>query len=169
MTGSHRSGRVVVLNGTSSAGKSTLAQAVRRLAGEPWTVIGQDEFAHNLAPRWVTVDGGFDGEHGHDGFHFVRSDLGDLHVEAGEVGRRLLRGYRFAVAAFARAGNDVVVDECTFDPGGWDEWQEALVGLDVMWVRVECRLDICARREAARSDRAALLGLARGQYERAHA
>jgi chloramphenicol 3-O-phosphotransferase len=62
-----------------------------------------------------------------------------------------------------------VVDECKFDAEGWDEWQEALTGLDATWVRVECDLAICDQREAARADRRELLGLARGQYERAHA
>jgi chloramphenicol 3-O-phosphotransferase len=117
----------------------------------------------------VKVDDAFDGGRGQDGFHFVRDDAGHLHVEAGPVGRRLLRSYRRAVGACARAGNNVVVDECKFDVKGWDEWQDALAGLDATWVRVECDLDVCDQREAQREDRRELVGLARGQYERAHA
>ena len=162
-------GRVVVLNGTASAGKTTLARAIQRLATDLWVVVGQDDFAQNLTPRWVKVDGGLDGGRGEEGFHFVRDSLGNLHVEAGEVGRRLLRSYRYAAAACARAGNDVVVDECKFDADGWDEWQQALTGVDAMWVRVECDLEVCALREARRPDRGKLIGLARGQYERVHA
>jgi chloramphenicol 3-O phosphotransferase len=160
---------VIVLNGTASAGKTTLAHAVQRLADDPWIVIAQDDFAQNLAPRWVKVDGALDGGREDDGFHFVRDALGQMHVEVGEIGRRLLRGYRFAAGAVARGGSDVVVDECMFDSEGWDEWQEALAGLNVLWVRVECDLVVCDRRELLRVDRQQLVGLARGQYERAHA
>ncbi len=158
-----------MLNGTSSAGTTTLARAVQRLAADLWIVIGQDDFAQNLVPRWVKVDGLFDGGRGAEGFHFVRDDSSNLHVEPGEVGRRLLRSYRISVAACAKAGNSVVVDECKFDTDGWDVWQEALAGLNTIWVRVECDLDVCAAREAARADRRELIGLARGQYARTHA
>lgn len=164
-----RSGRVVVLNGTASAGKSTLARTIQQTAPGMWVLFSQDDFAQSLLPRWVKVDGAYDGGHGTEGFHFVRDGFGLLHVEAGEVGRRLLRGYRFAAAACAKVGNDVVVDECMFDASGWDEWREALVGVEVTWVRVECDLDVCEQREALRTDRRQLIGLARGQYDPAHA
>jgi chloramphenicol 3-O phosphotransferase len=155
-------GRVVVLNGTASAGKSTLASAIQRMADSPWLIVAQDDFAQALVPRWVSFHGGG------PGFNFVRTDDGLLHVEAGAVGRRLLRAYRFAAAAVARAECDVVVDECTFDADGRQEWEDALAGIDVMWVRVECDLDVCEARERARPDRALLHGLARGQYDRVH-
>jgi chloramphenicol 3-O phosphotransferase len=160
-----RPGRVVVLNGTASAGKTSLAAAIQRLDTRRWVVLGQDSFAQSLVPRWVSVDG--EVEHGSDGFRFVRDESG-LHVEAGPVGQRLLRGYRYAVGACARAGNDVLVDECKFDAGGWDEWARALDGIPTTWVKVECDLAECERRERARADRRLLVGLARGHGERAH-
>jgi chloramphenicol 3-O phosphotransferase len=158
----------VVLNGTASAGKTSLAAAIRQHANGMWVVVGQDDFAATLIPRWVTVEGELDGSHGADGFRFVRDESG-LHVEVGEVGRRLLRGYRYAVGACARAGNDVLVDECKFDAGGWEEWSDALDGIAATWVRVDCDLAECERRERSRPDRRLLVGLARGHYERAHA
>lgn len=81
----------------------------------------------------------------------------------------MLRGYRDAVAACARAGNDVRVEECKFDADGWNEWNRALDGVASMWVRVECDLAECERRERARPDRRLLVGLARGHDARAHA
>jgi chloramphenicol 3-O phosphotransferase len=161
-------GRVIILNGTASAGKSTLAAAIQDAAAGVWVLFAQDDFARNLLPRWVSVDGGPESELGERGFHFVRSDLG-LHVEVGDVGRQLLRGYRQAVGACARTGCDVVVDECAFDPDASTDWVAALSGLEVSWVRVECDLAVCEEREARRADRSELRGLARGQYERVHA
>ncbi len=163
-------GRVVLLNGTASAGKTSLAAAIQMAAPTMWVVVAQDDFARNLIPRFVglTEPAGIPVTPS-DGFTFVRAGDGTMTVDVGPVGRRLLRGYRQAVAAVARAGNDVLVDEAKFDDDGLAEWQEALDGLDVTWVRVDCDLTICDARERTRSDRVLLRGLARGLYERVHA
>lgn len=161
-------GRVVILNGTASAGKTTLAGAIHDAADDLWVRFSQDEFAQCLVPRWVAVDGVAAGELGDHGFHFVRDHDG-LHVEVGDAARLLLRGYRSAAAACARAGCDVLVDECAFDPDAGADWHEALSGLRSLWVRVECDLSVCGEREARRPDRVLLQGLARGQHDRVHA
>jgi chloramphenicol 3-O phosphotransferase len=160
-------GKVVILNGTSSAGTTSLAQCVHDVADTLWIVIGQDDFTRNLIPTWVAVDGGPTGEHGDNGIRFVRDEAG-LHTELGPLGRAVLRGYRRAAAAVARSGLDVIVDEANFDPDGWDDWQAVLAGIPTLWVRVECDLEVCEKREAARADRALLPGLARGQHDRVH-
>src|SRR5436305_13758275 len=108
-----RAGRVIVLNGTASSGKTTLARAVQMLAQTPWISMAQDDFAQCLVPRWVKL--AEEGEERGAGFTFVRQTDGAMRVEVGSVGARLLRGYRLAVGAVARAGNDVVVDEAAFD------------------------------------------------------
>src|SRR5262245_34183408 len=102
-------GRVILLNGTASAGTTTLAKAIRDAAPTMWVVMAQDDFAQNLVPRWVVVTDDAAGDDHGDGFTFVRRADGTTVVEVGAVGRRLLRGYRHAVGAVARAGNDVLV------------------------------------------------------------
>jgi chloramphenicol 3-O phosphotransferase len=163
-------GRAVILNGTASAGKTSLAAAIKMAASTMWVVVAQDDFARNLIPRFVGLTEAAQLPVApSDGFTFVRSGDGTTTVDVGPVGRRLLRGYRQAVAALARAGNDVLVDEAKFDDDGLAQWQEALDGLEVTWVRVDCDLTICDARERARSDRVLLRGLARGLHERVHA
>jgi len=52
-------GRVVVINGTSSAGKTTLAETFqedRAAAGECWVVFGIDDFMPRLPRQWVAID-----------------------------------------------------------------------------------------------------------------
>ena len=64
--------QVIVLNGTSSAGKSTLASALQaRLAeaGECWIVMGIDDFLGKLPWAWVTY-GDHVGEHADEGIAF---------------------------------------------------------------------------------------------------
>lgn len=43
-------GTLIVLNGGSSAGKTTLAEAFQDIATEPWLLIGIDAFYRSLPP-----------------------------------------------------------------------------------------------------------------------
>ena len=47
------SGRVVLLHGTSSSGKTTVARAVQRLSDEPWVHRGIDTFWDASDERWM--------------------------------------------------------------------------------------------------------------------
>ena len=55
---STRTGRVVVLNGASSAGKTTLAVGLaeaRWAKGEPWIVVGIDDVNAKLPAPWFNL------------------------------------------------------------------------------------------------------------------
>ena len=55
-----RSGTVIVLNGASSAGKSTLALALQQALAmdeRPWVVFSWDDFVPRLPERWTSVPG----------------------------------------------------------------------------------------------------------------
>jgi chloramphenicol 3-O phosphotransferase len=72
-----------------------------------------------------------------------------------------------ALAAIARAGTGVIVDEVFLDGGvSQARLQRALDGLTVAWVGVRCHADIAEARELQRHDR--VKGLARDQAERVH-
>jgi chloramphenicol 3-O phosphotransferase len=161
------SGRVIVLNGTSSAGKSTLAETLQArfaAAGEPWIVVGVDDLFVKLPPDWITI-GAHVGAHGEAGIVFERID-GAIERRIGPVGTRALAAYRATVAGVARSGLDVIVDEVLLSEDDWHGWQVDLAGLAVRWVRVECALDVVEARERERGDR--VVGMARSQYEVVH-
>jgi chloramphenicol 3-O phosphotransferase len=86
-------GRVVILDGTASAGKTSLATAIQMAAATMWVVVAQDDFARNLIPRFVGLT---EAEQvpatPSDGFTFVRAGDGTTTVDVGPVDRRLLRG-----------------------------------------------------------------------------
>src|SRR4051794_15582389 len=89
------SGRVIVLNGTSSAGKTTLATKLQtRLTdgGECWIVIGVDDLFTKLPPAWVTY-GAHVGARADDGIAFELVD-GRVVRRIGPVGERVLAAYR---------------------------------------------------------------------------
>ncbi|GAA3465138.1 hypothetical protein ACFFSW_23775 [Saccharothrix longispora] len=87
-------------------------------------------------------------------------------IRCGEVGRRVLRSACAAAAAFARGGDDLVMDEMLLTPGLIRDWTTALTGLDVLFVRVTCPLAVAEQRERARDH--AVVGLARGHLPTVH-
>lgn len=107
-------GRVVLLHGTSSSGKTTIARAVQAHSEEPWLRLGIDTFWNAVDERWM--------EHGPRAAEgFLRRD--DATIVPGHVGDRLAAGMRAAVAACARCGNDLLVDDVFIDRRWLDGWR----------------------------------------------
>jgi chloramphenicol 3-O phosphotransferase len=158
----------VVLNGTSSAGKSSIADGFRELRagrGECWLVIGIDDFFTKLHPAWMRMPG-FEGAFAEQGVQFDQA--GDAVVmSVGPLGLKVWEAFRRSVRAVALVGFNVVVDEVMLDRESWDRWRAALDDLPVAWVGVRCDVDIAHAREAARGDR--IVGTARGQADLVHA
>ncbi|HTU85756.1 MAG TPA: AAA family ATPase [Solirubrobacteraceae bacterium] len=154
-------GRVVILNGASSSGKTTLAEHFRDAKaseGECWLLLGIDDFLIKLPEQWFAYPG-YGGPFRDAGVRYEPYSEG-LEPRVGEVGRRLLAAYHEAVAACARVGFNVLVDDVCFDEHSAAGWQDALAGLPAAFVAVRCEPDIAEAREQARGDR--LPGLARG-------
>ncbi len=160
-------GQIVVLNGTSSAGKSSTAaafQEARAARGECWLVVGLDDYLAKLPGRWVEV-GEWVGPYASDGIRLVTD--GDRSMfRLGNLADRLMHAYRRSIREIARAGLNVVVDEVSLEEREWKDWCDALDGLDPVWVAVRCEVEVAAARESARGDRA--IGLVRGQADIVH-
>jgi chloramphenicol 3-O phosphotransferase len=159
--------RVVVLNGASSAGKTTLATAFRdqrAAAGDFWLLTGIDDFLGKLPFGWRSA-GPDRGAFAADGIRFEKTPEGTT-VRVGRVGHLLLRAYQAGAAAAARVGLDVIVDEVVIDKTSWDDWTVALSGLNVVWVGVRCSAEVAEERSRTRGDR--FSGLARVQTVIAH-
>jgi len=150
-------GRVVLLHGTSSSGKTTVARAVQKLSDEPWVRLGIDAVWNAIDERWM--------EHGpraSEGFLWRK----DATIVPGPVGQRLAAGMRAALAAFARADNDLLVDDVFIDPAWLEGWRTELADIDLLLVRVEAPPHLLEEREAARGNRIA--GEARAQVDVIH-
>ena len=133
-------GRVILLNGASSAGKSSIGRALQRVLAEPWFFFPVDALGAMRSADHTRV-------------------LAEHEVEA--VLRRTRLGYHRAVAALASVGNDVVMDYPLSEPWRLADLLEVLDGYDVTLVDVRCSPAELDRRERARGDRPA--GLARSQ------
>ena len=77
----------------------------------------------------------------------------------------MLQGHHRAVRAYADAGNSVVVDDLMLGAAVYADWLEALRGVPVTWVRIDCPSAVAEQREVERGQRA---GLARGTHEAVH-
>ncbi|SEG90199.1 chloramphenicol 3-O phosphotransferase [Actinacidiphila yanglinensis] len=136
--------QVIILNGGSSSGKSSLARALQdALPGPPWLTFGTDTLVEALPARMRGGDAG-------DGIAFGP----DGEVVPGADFRRLDDAWALGMAAAARAGAHLVIDE-VFLGGAASQtrWRDALSGMDVLWVGVRCDPEVAAAREAARGDR----------------
>lgn len=77
----------------------------------------------------------------------------DQQAAVGEFCRRLLHVYHHAVAAAARSGLDVIVDDVVVDEGILDDWLDVLSELQPTWIGVRCSPEVAVEREQRRGDR----------------
>jgi chloramphenicol 3-O phosphotransferase len=146
--------QVIVLNGASSAGKTSLAAAIQRLMPEPWLSVGIDTMITGMPPQLHAS---------RDGLLFYP----DGRIVVGPQFTALEAAWRIGLGAMARSGLRLVLDEVIFNgEEGQRQWNAALAGLDVLWVGVKCDLAVLEAREMARGDRVA--GMAAKQAALVH-
>lgn len=159
---------VILVNGPSSAGKTTLCRALQGAIAEPYLVVGFDDFIFMSAPRYYRgADTARQAER--DAFTALGAEMvttsppgAPLAVEArfGPVFRRLVDSMAPAVRALVDGGNRVIFDHVLHDAAMHRSCRTAFAGLDVLAVGVTCPVEILEQRERARGDR--VLGRARG-------
>jgi chloramphenicol 3-O phosphotransferase len=150
------SGRLIILNGASSSGKTTLASAFRderAAAGEFWLLIGIDDFLSKIPTAWLDLGlATGPGAHAHDGLRFETTSSGPQ-LKIGATCRRVLHAYHQAAAVAARTGLNVIVDDVVIDDEVLGDWLDVLGELKPTWVGVRCSPETTAERERRRGDR----------------
>jgi len=135
--------QVIVLNGTSSSGKTSIGRCLQSMLSTPWLLLGIDDLTR------AVPDKGID-----DGTLLHVSEIGQ--VEVGPGWRSLEASWYIGIATIAASGTGVIVDEVFLDGGaGQGRLRTALGGLEALWVGVTCDLDTARAREAQRPDRVA--------------
>src|SRR5262249_36664812 len=151
--------RIVLLNGTGSAGKGSIARALQTITTGPFLHVEMDAFLEMLP----------EASFGHpDGliFETVQEDgRPSVVITTGPVAERAFRGMRHAIAAMAAQGNNLIVDDVLLGDEK-AEYAQLLSPFDVKVVGVFASLDVLEARERQRGDR--MVGLARWQHERVH-
>jgi chloramphenicol 3-O phosphotransferase len=136
---------VILLNGTSSSGKTTIAGLLQKRLGSKWVIKSIDGFLETLPviQRARTKD-----------------ELRKLVFDAiPEFHRNILREVNL--------GSQVIIDHVLQEKEWGEDFNAAFGSYDVVRVGVNCSLEVLEKRERDRGDRN--LGMAKKQFLTVHA
>ncbi len=138
---------VVVLNGTSSSGKTAIARAFQETVPSLFLNVSIDTILYALPPSALQriVDG---------------ADISDLRYP------ELVRGFYACVRQLADLGHDLIIDNAITKRDHAEMMMSALAGHDALFVALDCGESVLAARELARGDRTR--GLAAHQFRSIH-
>lgn len=159
-------GRLIILNGGSSAGKTSLAQAFQDVAGECWLHLGIDVFwlalppeqldLARVRPEYYTWDSALED----DGLEYFT-------VHPGPLLDRAMHARHHAIRAYLDNGMNVIADDVIWKRDWLLDALEVFRGCQVWMVGVHVSDAEGARREQERGNR--YPGWNRGSARAAHA
>lgn len=139
-------GRIILLNGASSSGKSSLARAIQARIDTPFWHISIDHLRDSGVLPMARI----------------RSKEFDWHA----MREAFFIGFERSLLAYVEAGNDLIVEYIMESQPWLHRLVATLAGQDVFFVGVHCDLPELERRELVRGDRP--VGDARRDYFRIH-
>ena len=164
------SGIVIVLNGPSAAGKTSIQKEFQTaMMPNLWIKLGIDNLFDKPMPditlenmhiwqvqnpiRWVETSK-----------DSAKNSV--ITLFTGEQGDKVAYGMNAAIAAYAKAGNNVIVDYIAYKKAWADDLRNKLKDLKTYWVNVDIPLSVIEEREAARGT--SPKGHARSHYDTVH-
>ncbi len=160
------SGTIIILNGPSSVGKSSIQKKVQELFEQPYLRMGLDDLAF-LPARYISVNGPVPPANQGIWLDTTQQDGHQIvTIHYGEVAQKMMKGIHRTFAAFATAGNNIVVDYILYDPAWLADLIDVLKGYKVYFIGVNAPLSVIEEREQQRGNR--LFGHARSHYDTVH-
>ena len=161
-------GHIVLLNGVSSSGKSSIATELQGMLPRPLLKASIDTFVPMFPDGLIAFDPR-PGDPAEQGLR-VETHHGpsgpSLILGPGDLFHRFVRGMHRSIAAMAREGNDIIFDDVIYDPAYFRSYLDALDGVNAWFVGVKIPLRVVEERERRRGDRA--IGHARGHFDLVH-
>ncbi len=148
---------VILLNGSTSSGKTSIARGLLATLPEPYLHAGIDTIFPMLPPSLCETP---------QGYWFEREADGAMPILFGEGFLGVARAWRRMVRAGVDAGQRFVIDDVWLTPNDRPDWAATLAGRDLFCVGVRCDLAELQRRELARGDRG--IGQALSQQKTVH-
>jgi len=145
-------GKIIILNGASSSGKTTILHALQNKLREPYLNVGIDKFIWMLPKRYLDRP--------------LWDDVLGLATQAGVLGHQLFSSMHKTIALLSRQGMNVVADHVLVEPEWLRECAELFAPLPAYFIGVMCPLPILLERERLRKDRT--LGQAEAQFPLMH-
>ncbi|MFQ3544167.1 chloramphenicol phosphotransferase [Halobacillus rhizosphaerae] len=146
--------QVIILNGGSSSGKTTIAKCLQNSLHTPWLRFSIDDLINAMPESMFKTASGL--KLGDDGS-----------VSPGPEFRTLESAWKYGIGEMVRKGALVIIDD-VFISGveARQSWETSLKGLEVLWVGVYCASTAASAREKQRKDRTE--GMAAAQAEAVH-
>lgn len=160
-------GTVVILNGPSCSGKSSIIEAFQKKQDEPWLSVGLDGFFVRVLPAKYFME---DKPEHYAVLHCVPSQENGKRLFTlivGPEGQKVIKGMHRAITAYALSGNNVIVDYVQYDPAWLAELEEGLKGIHVVFIGVTASLETLEQREKERG-RPNVEGHVRSHYSTVH-
>ena len=159
-------GTIIILNGPSSVGKSSIQKKVQELFQKPFLRMGLDDLAF-LPERYISTKGPI--SPADSGIWLETTQQSEYPVTTihyGDVAQKMIKGINRTFAAFAIAGNNIVVDYILYDHSWLTDLKHVLKKFKVYFIGVHAPLEVIEEREKKRGSR--LLGHTRSHYDTVH-
>lgn len=157
-------GKAIIINGGSSAGKTSLGKALQQELKQPYLLMGIDLFWFTMPERQIdldTVNPEFYTwvEESKDNIPYFRIIPGPI------LDQMMIARYK-AIAAFLKSGLNIIADDVIWKRLWLEECLKSLAPYEVYFIGLFCDERILAQREIQRGDRRS--GWARGSQIYAH-
>jgi chloramphenicol 3-O phosphotransferase len=162
-----KSGTIIILNGTSVAGKTSIQKELQRKLTLPYLTMGIDSILVAMLPQRYFLGLERDrkevlwGEPSED-----KEGNPLFHLYFGEKGRQVILGMHDAIAVFAKNGNNVIVDYIQYEKEWGEHLKESLKSLNYYLIGVKIPLHDLEERERQRNT--SPKGHARSHFEVVH-
>ena len=132
-------GQIIIVNGTSGAGKSTTCSTFARRADTPYLMFGMDLLVSTCFPAKYTLFGD-------------KKDEGYNVTSYGPMARRAIEAMNGMIAGAAHAGQNMIVDHFMFlDPPFLQDCIWRLVDVPVLLVNLKPSHAVLAKRHSERT------------------
>lgn len=137
-------GKVIILNGTSSSGKSSIAKLLHQKLLKPaWVYLELDTFL-NMLPL----------DHIESREDFIEMIPG------------VLSGFHSSINSFADSGVNCIVDHVFQEEDTYFDISKKLEDHEVLYIGLHCPIEVLEKRESDRGDRR--IGTAKSQFDKVH-
>jgi chloramphenicol 3-O phosphotransferase len=157
--------KIIYLNGPSSSGKSTLANALQNTLTEPYLHVGIDKLIGFMPEKINNWEGG-PAPLGFSWEKKVDSNGNPIFlIHSGPFAKKISRTLKDIALLFASQNYNLILDDIAFGAVDVQEWKEALKKYKVLYVKVTTPLDMLQPPDGGQGDR--YMELTPGRFFRA--
>jgi chloramphenicol 3-O phosphotransferase len=172
----HAEGTIIILNGPSASGKSSIQNEIQKQADSLFLKMGIDNLFDALLPNPDLSSfektkelKQFTNDHIFIRGVELKTDAEGQQIvplEIGPAGDKVIFGMHRAIAAYAKTGNNVVVDYILYKPEWLPDLISSLRGTKVYLIGIKAPLSVLEEREKNRGT--SPVGHARSHYDQVH-